>query len=325
MDHWRYKILGPTTVHLRHEFYLLTALVFFTIASLQSVYRSSLGSWGGCLFVFFTSLWLGRHLILRWLCTSDTTTTRSPTISGLLVFWLTSHFMAGQYFDRPNPPVVAKQVGTSHSDDARIVATISSFFPPSIHCTWQLLRVRVWFPILSLYEQLWKMIRGRSKSSVKNSSFGRGTGQRKAVSSASLAINQAYSYWNGFWSFYGLPLQFIIPLVALGLYAWHYSTYMARESEMTYALTMNNRNLEEEWVAQRPHGAYRKLPKPTLSHLLFNISVFGVMATGLLYGRILLPFPDLVAGSNVLKAVRNEAKVSVSQPSVSAKAIFFRE
>lgn len=318
-DNWTYKLLGPTTVHLKHEFYLLVALVLLTISSSQALYRGSFGSWGDCKFLFFATLWLARHLILRWLCAMDIATSRSPTISGLLVFWLTSHITAGQYFDRPNSQVVAKQTGTSHTDDGRIVATISSFFSPSILYLWQLLRVQVWFPILGLQEHLWSCLRGRGAYSAKYAAVGRKARSPKT----SLGINQAYSYWSEFWNLYGIPLQAIISCITVVLYAWYLFGDMGT-TEVTYALTMNTKNVEDD-ADRRPYGAYQKLEKPTLSQMLVILSVGGTLATIVLYGRLVLPLPDLVAGSNVLKAVRNEAKTNAIQSSKSTKSKAQRE
>lgn len=316
-DHWTYGLLGPTTVHLQHEFYLLVALLFLAISRFQSLYGDTVCSWGDCKYLFITTLWLSRHLIVRWLTTLDTSTSRSPTISGLLVFWLTSHFMAGQYFDRPNPQVVAKQLGTSNMDDGRIVAAISSFFSPSILYAWQLLRVRIWFPILTLQERSWNMFSGR-----KSFSFQKGkSGHKSLPQKTSLVISQAYSYWDDFWSVYGISLQAILPSGITILYIWYGITNWGY-SDMVYAYIVNTSNSDEEALDRRPYGAYKKLQPPTLTQLLVLLTAGGMLTTILLYNQILLPFPDLVAGSNVLKAVRNEAKVNVSQTGVSLFVFF---
>ena len=47
---------------------------------------------------------------------------------------------------------------------------------------------------------------------------------------------------------------------------------------------------------------------PSILDLVFRIISFGTMASLLMYGRILLPIPEFVAGTNVLKAVRTEAR-----------------
>ncbi|KAL7475063.1 hypothetical protein ACHAW6_000996, partial [Cyclotella cf. meneghiniana] len=50
-------------------------------------------------------------------------------------------------------------------------------------------------------------------------------------------------------------------------------------------------------------------PPPSFINLLFRIVSFGTAASVLCYGRLLLPIPEFVAGTNVLKAVRAEARI----------------
>eukprot|EP00546_Thalassionema_frauenfeldii_P022209 CAMPEP_0178906160 /NCGR_PEP_ID=MMETSP0786-20121207/6673_1 /TAXON_ID=186022 /ORGANISM="Thalassionema frauenfeldii, Strain CCMP 1798" /LENGTH=362 /DNA_ID=CAMNT_0020577841 /DNA_START=692 /DNA_END=1780 /DNA_ORIENTATION=+ len=59
---------------------------------------------------------------------------------------------------------------------------------------------------------------------------------------------------------------------------------------------------------QMSTGAYEAVRKPSWYQVLFLISCAGTMLSILFYGRISFPIPDLVAGTNVLKAVRNEAR-----------------
>ena len=311
--HTMYKLVGPTTVHLRHEFYLLVALILLTISSLQACYVDTFGSWGDCKFLFLITLWLARHLVLRWLSTSDASTSKSPTLSGLLVFWWTSYLMAGQYFDRPNPQVVAKQLGTAHTDDGRIVTSIASFLSPSIRYCWQLVRVRLWFPLLDLYDRLWRAL---PLDSRKFSLLIFPVASHQASSpKISLGVNQAHAYWIEFWTIY-VSLQTLIPIATVLFYIW-YCVTIIREPEISYPLTMNSRNLQEEELDSKAFGSYTKLLQPTMTQMVMALSAVGTLAAILLYNQIVLPLPDLVAGSNVLKAVRNEAKINVSNTTVS--------
>ena len=47
---------------------------------------------------------------------------------------------------------------------------------------------------------------------------------------------------------------------------------------------------------------------PSFFNLVFRIVSFGTLASLLMYGRVFLPIPEFVAGTNVLKAVRAEAR-----------------
>lgn len=303
-----YQFVGPTTIHLQHEFYLLVTLTMLTISSMHTLYGESLGTLGDFQFLFVVSLWLARHLLLRWMCTWDTATTRSPTLQGLLVCWWTSHISAGQYFDRPNPQVVAKLVGSSHTDDGHTMATLSSFVSPSIMYAWHLFKVRIWFPSSAFQEKFWSALGGHYSIQSFDSRNSSSSSQLK------LGINNAYSYWNKFWTLYGLSLHGIVPLAIMALYAWH---FFGDVDIAPFALTRYTMNLEEDARELRPYGAYRKLEKPSLGHILIVLSLGSTLASIFLYGRIIFPFPDLVAASSVHKAVRNEGKSSASQPIVS--------
>jgi hypothetical protein len=236
------------------------------------------------------------------MCTWDTSTTRSPSLKGLVVFWWTCHVSAGQYFDRPNPHVVAKHIGSSHTDDGHTMATLSSFVSPSIRYIWQWLRVRVWFTISAIQEQLLGASGGRYSiqdllprtPSSSSSQVGRG-------------VNKAYSYWSDFWSLYGLSLQAMLPVAIMAMYASH---FFGELEIVSFFMNIIKWDPDEDTRESRPFGAYRKLEKPSMGHMLMLLSIGGTLASIILYGRVVLPFPDLVAGSNVLKAVRNETKSS---------------
>jgi hypothetical protein len=310
-DQWTYRIFGPTTIHLQHEFYLMLALSLLIISSLQALYKGSLGVRGDYEFILLATIWLSRHLVLRWLCTWDNSTSRSPTIGGVLAHWITSHVMAGQYFDRPNPQVVARQMGTHHTDDGRTAATLSSFFLPSILCTWQLIIVWIWHPIVHLQERLWDLLNDNRRRRSTASGGGPLSRQGRERTPANLTTNQAYSVWNAFWTMYGPSLQMIIPVTTMAFYFW-YLFFSRSQAELSHALTMNTRGPDLSAFDTKPYGAYKKMEKPLWTQVLFYLSCGGTLASIFLYGRVVLPIADLGAGSNVLKAVRNESK---TQPS----------
>lgn len=307
-------MLGPTTIHLQHEVYLLLALSLLIVSSLQALYKGSLGMRGDYQFVLLATLWLSRHLVVRWLCVSDNSTNRSPTLFGVLAHWITSHVMAGQYFDRPSPHIVARQVGTHHSDDSRTAATLSSFFLPSILYSWQLFVVWIWHPIIQLQEILLNRLddNGKKRPLVPLGLTASRRGRECAPANPTLI--KVYSSWNKFWTRYGPSLQMIIPVTTMAFYFW-YLFFSRPDTEMPYALTMTTRGNHPQDTGvfdTKPYGAYQKMEKPLWTQVLFYLSCGGTLASIFLYGRVILPIADFVAGSNVLKAVRNESK---SQPS----------
>jgi len=216
--------------------------------------------------------------------------------------------MAGQYFDRPDPQVVAKQVGTPHADEGRTGATISSFFLPSIRFSWQLVTVRILEPFISLYESLWGLLKGKKGRRSKTSLTGRISHRVQESSTTNPTITMIHSYWTKLWSTFGPSLQMIIPVSTMAFYLW-YLMFAQPKAEKLYALTMNTRGPDEATsVKSKPYGAYQKVEKPHWSQVLFYISCGGTLISIILYGRVVLPIADLVAGSNVLKAVRNESR-----------------
>jgi hypothetical protein len=322
-DQWIYRITGPTTLHMQHEFYLLVSLSLLTVSSLQALYKGSFGLRGDHQFIFLATLWLSRHLILRWLCTWDTSTSRCPTIFGVLSHWITSHVMAGQYFDRPNPQVIAKQIGTHH-EDGRGGASLNSFFLPSIIYTWQMIKVWIWYPLVHIQEVILVAFDQNNKRKVGDTA-GRGAQslpalrrERSSPPNANPYVTKAYSYWNKFWTAYGPPLQMIIPVATMTFYLWYLFFAPSAPTQTSHALTMNPRNAQVDELNSfdtKPYGAYQKMDKPQWHQVLFFLSCAGTLSSIFFYGRIFLPIADLVAGSNVLKAVRNEAKLYGNQGS----------
>jgi hypothetical protein len=326
-----YRLLGPTTIHLQQEFYNWIALLLLTASNLRGLYQDdSRGLLRGDLtFLLLTALWLGRNLFVRWICTGDHSTHRSPTLTGVVAHWLTSHFLAGQYFDRPTIQAVGKHLGTHHTEDGRNnVATLSSFFLPSILYTWQLVKIWIIFPLLSakefLFHKLLNINSNRNSSNSSNIDSSTRSNDHKVskrgkdrLPAAKFRINTYYSYWSKFWNRHGPPLQMMIPLCTFLLYLYGLLLVdTGEEGEGTHALTMNmratqpNNNLVDTDPLDDvlPFGGYQALEKPSWKQVLFLMSISGTLMTIVIYGRVIVPICDLVAGGNVLKAVRNDSK-----------------
>ena len=322
---WTYRIVGPTTLHYKHEFYLLVSLSLLTVSSLQALYKQSFGLRGDYHLILLSTIWLSRYLILRWLCTWDISTSRSPTLFGVLSHWITSHVMAGQYFDRPNPMVVAKQIGTQYSEDARGNVTFSSFFHPSLNYTWQLLKVRVFYPLLRFHD---KFIKSDLINTYNSESFGKSASpqhisrREKSPPVTSPRLTKAYTIWTTIWTMYGPPTQMIISVATMAYYLWHLNFETSSPPQTSQALTMNTQNSQSQELGNfdsKPYGAYRQLDRPQWQQVLFFLSCGGTLSSVYLYGRVFLPLADLVAGSNVLKAVRTEARLYGSHLSSSVR------
>jgi hypothetical protein len=100
----RFHCLGPTTVHLELEVYLLLSMLLLAIGSLRGLYKESFGSHAADYYlVGLIGVTLSRHLFFRLYVTWDPSTHASPSGSGLLSHFLQSYITAGQTVDRPPP------------------------------------------------------------------------------------------------------------------------------------------------------------------------------------------------------------------------------
>jgi hypothetical protein len=338
-----YQILGPTTLHLQHEFYLWISVILLEISTLQALHgNDSFGSLiGDYQFIALVALWLSRFMLLRWATTWDPSDSLRPTFLGVCTHWITSHVMAGQYFDRPSPDVVAKQMGIQHyhgNIESRHTggtrAAIRDLMWPSLVYTWRYVKTMVLYPLLdlrdkhsrrnmqaTLYDNTSVPSRTSQSSSQRRHKRRNSGGNTKSLAAA-VSSTRTPSYYaahfSRIWKNYGPPLQMIIPVVTLAYFVYH-GFFTDDEDEPPNALTMQTQSSSSGSAVAgmlntgiganiKAHGAYKQRQLPTLGQTLFYISFGGIVLSIILYGRIVLPIPDLVAGSNVLKAMRNEAK-----------------
>ncbi|CAJ1942552.1 unnamed protein product [Cylindrotheca closterium] len=318
-----YRLIGPTTVHLEQEFYQLVAMLFLTLSSLRGLHQEVY--WGimpgDFRYVFLVGLWLGRNILIRWICTSDQSTHKSPSLKGVIAHWLCSLFVGGQYFNRPSPEAVAKQLGTHHVDNGRIeLMTVSDFLFPSILYTWHTIKVRIVFPFLEARDSFLNRLPNRIrrilwiKPSDKTASDSKRGIHRSA--STRLKLSRLYAQYRKRWGRYVPPAQ-ILPILLFVLLVYHYffSLPQPPQDNGIHALTMNTRatNVLLSGMDSLPYGGYKKLGKPSWALVLLLMSIIGTSATILLYGRVFLPIGDLAEGGNVLKAIRNEFKPNHQQ------------
>lgn len=306
--HLLYRTVGPTWIHFEHEFFLWASLSILSAASLQALYRRSFGTYGDYTYCYLVSLWLARHIILRCLYTTDASTTRKPTLRGVLSHWLTSIVVAGQYFDRPDSHVVARNVGIAHVED--VMNPTSALSLPSFSYTLHFLRVWLLTPILKLTGATHLIRIPLSLLSKLNEVLSHPTIQRIVH--------------------YGPSIQL---LLAAGVFAsciFYLQSDSAPRPLEVFAITMqpaaslkdgtfNGREGGENYA----QGAYERLAPPSWQRVFFLMSCGGTMLSVLFYGRISFPIPDLVAGTNVLKALRNEARGTTGVSNRAGLSILF--
>lgn len=319
-----YRLFGATTRHFQHENFLAISLLLLTSSNLQALYQGSFGTIGDLKYLYLSFLWLSRFAILRWLCCSDVSTNKNPTFGGLFAHWMSSQVVAGQYFDRPNQQILAKQIGNHHTDDVQSSVTWSSFMSPSVLYALNLVKVRIWFPLLTFKERI-STNGSFSGNGSKDSSNKRE--KRKMRPEGGTAnpgrLSQVLSLWRRVWGSNGQTLHFVLAVSTVLFYAWYFliKSDIAETSKSTAGGSRDYVSMEEGV----PYGAYRIYEKPKWSDAFFYVTSFGTLLSIALYGRLVLPFPDLVAGTNVLKAVRNEAKVfGVSLPKLAVTSLALR-
>lgn len=323
--------MHPATLLQREEVFLLLALTLFSCASFQSIYKEKFGLPGDVIFCCLTMSWLSRFLVVRWLCTWDTTTSASPTIRGVLSHFMTSHILAGQYFDRPSPQALARQgTGATRVEEDGRAALLSTFIMPSIFAGWNLLRVRILFPALK-WNEAWNDQTRVSKSPVRtisesshhspNQSAKRRGSDRdaNAIVGASNHLTLSPSVQKILTATYKVyqatypALQISIPACTLIYYTW-------RLPFARYLLPFTARHKYATDLSRDANGvANQYLDQPEWSEVLF-VASFLTVASLLCFSRLINPIPDLVAGCNVLKAVRNEARTQGGIGSKSSKS-----
>ncbi|CAB9501063.1 expressed unknown protein [Seminavis robusta] len=330
MDTLVYDIRGPTTVHLQHELFLLCSMTLLTASSLQLVYTDSFGLLGDALFIGATSLWLSRYILIRWIATWDVSTSAHPTITGILSRFITTHIMAGQYFDRPTAGLM--------EDDKHASST---FELPTVIAVWEFCRVRILFPILRRQKFLQEkagfssrgeLSSGDDKGSNHNSSSsntsshnnpnntnltsgtvnktkkGSDSGINDLTSGHRLspAAQKVIRSFTIAFNHIAPAVHVCIPVCILFFYAWQLRLPFSNQlnpfsSSSTCGATIHD-------ATTSTNGLQQGGSSDSTTFDIFLVLSCPTILSLLLFNRLVNPFPDLVAGSNVLKAVRNEAK-----------------
>jgi hypothetical protein len=332
MSQLSYTMFGPTTTHLQYEFYLFLSLTLLTVSSLQGLYKDSFGTLGDYCYLLLTATWLSRHLLLRWLCMWDPSSSTHPTILGFVSHFLTTHITGGQTFDRPPSALLVKQVGTlipgQHPrDDSGSSISLRNLIPSSILYLIQIPWIWICLPLLDMLQA---QSRG-PRHSQSSSTYAYSNGRYRPSSSNHINIQElgyfqtflqtTILYINSFGASYGPTLQFLLPLATFCYYLWCIVDiiYATPADEKPSAVAMSAQpSHSQKYVSEhagqvKPYGAYRKMEQPSFAQVWFYFTMFGTLASLLWFSRLLLPIPDQVAGSNAIKDMRNEARIKSSK------------
>jgi len=331
------------------------------------LYRTSFGLGGDWIYVALVSLWLSRHLFLRWIITRDVSTSKAPTFTGVMTHWISSLVLAGQYLDRPC--VTNPEADAEHQEE-RLRQSISETIP-SLAFTLQWFRLRIWYPVLQALNlgAFASWIHQSSSSTASSNNTGNGktnnknnddhgtkdsssgkrdsdsrrdggggnNRRRRGLLTTLMSFLQRLKMicWN-LWRQYGPPPQLVFVMIVFGFCLWSAcgaavaSWLQPQSSSSSSASTTNNNiqnnnlgnnnNNEEEDAPTGGSSKYTPLNDPSWLQVCSLVICGSTMACIIMYGRITLPIPDLVAGQNVLKAVRLEAKGSNAKDYSSGKS-----
>ena len=349
-----YRFFGPTTVHLKHETYLLISLGLLLFASVRD-YR----------FTALVTLWLSRCLILRWLLSArDTSTSLSEmsipfterynryqfNIFENIIDFVSTVVLAGQTFDRPDSHVVAKFVGTNNTAaDIMVENDLGSYSTGGGGSSRNNHR------------------RGSGYGGYNNNSSG-GAGYFEWLESffyklqeifpTSLAMLNSEAYWANVARVLGPSPQLLMQLTTIsflclcwiyplseesGGFVHYFSTmyqdvvqvlrdiyniaanrdviyYHYGRHDTTSGPLVSNHALIMEAIPEsgpamgysgeitidntKVHGMYQHTFDPTWVDLSYYVILCGTILGLILYGRVMLPIPDLVSGSNGLSSSR---------------------
>jgi uncharacterized membrane protein YgcG len=375
-----YRLIGPTTVHLQYEFYLLCSLFLLTISSLQGLYKDDLFTTrGDYIFLAFQCVWLAKHLLLRIVCVWDVSTSRCPTLRGFLSHFVTSYLTGGQVFDRPTPKAMARQLGATDSSytgggggrhhqggggggggsNAAAVLhsnNVSSSLPPTLAYLVQIFKISIWFPLAHILDpppfallkrrrlQQQRLLLQQQQSnkrslshhiapeltrSTSRGSAGGGGGSSGSGSSVATAWLGRFLH---FVATHGSIIWNNAPSVQL-CWAWSATIFcmynfflydVLQEPPVgpsaLYNSGYNTAVKNEEDSMKRSGYLYRPtLYVPATIYSLFTLNVQFILALSLLYfSRVILPIPDQIAGGNILRDARQEAKAAPKQTSSSS-------
>jgi hypothetical protein len=274
-------LLGSTTIHLQHEFFLLLSLCMLTASSLAGIYRRSFGTVGDVLYILLSSGWLSRHVFFRYLYTTNTTSTKSRNFYGVVVHWITKISVAGQYFDAPDFNVVNRGLGISQVDDVLNPSNQISF--PNVTFAVSLLRLYVMDPLLRLV--------GRSSFPLDfNGSF-----QNLKSHQVFQKISQSIP-----------PIQMMVAIFSFGFCLYFFQGKGGILEVIRFSMSLSLGESEPSEILSK--GTYEPMLPASWIRTCLYMSFGPTILSILFYGRIFFPIPDLVAGTNVLKSIRNEAK-----------------
>lgn len=256
-------------------------------------FQQNLGDW---VWLLIVALWTSRHVIIKFICLTDTSTCRSPTLQGVFATFVTLHLTGGQTFDQP--------VDVHSSNGSLIPYSVRSL----IHWFYTVFGA----PILDFFANERNLsqpiIYKRSNSSSRNKSKVSAPVEKSFLDRY---LGTTLNFLHDTLTEYGFTLQFLIPClvsiyIGYTVYQEYYTPgYYQRMDPDIFFRSVFNSIYEYKPDKIRPQGNY--IPRSHVSwwDLVRSLFLVGTACSLILFQRVLIPYPDLVAGS-----VRNSKRQS---------------
>mmetsp|Transcript_21810 Transcript_21810/g.32635 ORF Transcript_21810/g.32635 Transcript_21810/m.32635 type:complete len:560 (-) Transcript_21810:74-1753(-) len=279
----QHYLFGPTTLHLKHEAVLISSIYLLTTASLSSMYKDNI-DWN---IVSTITVWQSRYYFVRVLATTRF------SLMGMRETLIKFCF-AGQYFDETQPPTdyIRPQMPIFLSASYKLI--MSLFSGSSVNMT--------------------------SVDSATNINSGNKTGKNSNKGQVRLdtyARHNGYAYVLSKYNEYIPPgllsAQLCVAVVVGGLLLIIFFSNISfrpfrRGMSANEGITASH-GIENFGVLRTLFESFEfDYGGVDMWWFFFMLIGSGTLPCLMIYGRVFLPIPDLVAGSNVLKAIRNEVR-----------------
>lgn len=216
--------------------------------------------------------------------------------------------------------------------ESKDVVSWSQLLPSSLIYAWQLPRQYIWFRLSRLmsratsYKQrpsfnrdVLTSIENKQHFYPRRSNTLRSSWLHRGYKS----IQQCTLRW---WITYGPSLQFLLASGVFVFFVSHFCYYSTGKSPLSLILDsdssrrsailsvyMQDSNMirqAAEKEAAKMTGVYNRERKPSESDIFLLMLGFGTLVSLLIFARVMLPLPDLVAAGNVVKDVRTETRAA---------------
>lgn len=201
--------------------------------------------------------------------------------------------------------------------EAKEVSSWSQVVPSSLVYAWQIPRQSLWFPLSRLDSRTSRRLKDNGDrigpSYSRNADPARNGWLRRNYWSTQQFVLHV-------WISHGPSSQYLLSTGVFLTICWQLCLYATgtnplslvrgddknRRSEILYVHTHDINAVNQ--AATKTIGTYARQLKPSETEVLLVMVGFGTLLSLLVFSRVALPLPDLVAGGNVVKDVRTDAR-----------------